>query len=245
MFEQLPPKAEEENPLVIIHDEPQPCPYIKNQEARMPLRWPMGMIAPEVMDQYLEQGFRRSGPFLYQTQCDGCQACEPSRVDVKSFNWTRSFRRIKNRGDRELEVRIGRPVVDQTRVDLFNKHRSQRNLGLSSRVMDTQEYSGFLVETVCDTKEISIWKDDQLVAIATTDFGDDSLSLVYCHFDSVFNRYSPGTYSILKHFEIAQQTNRSYVYLGMYVAENQHLNYKARFTPQQRLRHRKWESFET
>ena len=31
------------------------------------------------------------------------------------------------------------------------------------------------------------------------------------------------------------ESDRKYVYLGMYVAENRHLNYKARFMPQERF----------
>ncbi|WP_417735728.1 arginyltransferase [Rosistilla oblonga] len=243
MFQPARAQSESSNPLIVVHDEPQPCPYIPGREARMPLQWPMGTMTPEMLDRCLAEGYRRSGPFLYRTKCERCQACESTRVDMQDFRWSQSFRRILNRGNRDLQVRIAQPTVDAARVELFNQHRNARQLGLSERELDAQEYSGFLVETVCDTQEISFWKDDQLVAIATTDFGRDSLSLVYCFFDPQFSRYSPGTYSILKNFELAMQSNRRWVYLGMYVASNSHLNYKARFVPQQRLHQKDWTTF--
>ncbi|QDV70583.1 arginyl-tRNA-protein transferase [Rosistilla carotiformis] len=244
MFQPLPVQGEATNPLVVVHDEPQPCPYIAGREARMPLQWPLGMMTADMLDQYLSAGFRRSGPFLYRTKCADCQACESTRVDMQSFHWSQSFRRILKRGDRDLQVRIASPTVDPARVAMFNQHRSARQLGLSERELDSQEYTGFLVETICETQELSFWKEDQLVAVATTDFGRDSLSLVYCFFDPQFSRYSLGTYSILKNFELAMQSNRRWVYLGMYVASNSHLNYKARFKPQQRLHQKDWITFE-
>lgn len=243
MFQPARTQSETGNPLVVVHDEPQPCPYIAGREARMPLQWPLGTMTADALDRCLAEGYRRSGPFLYRTKCAGCHACESTRVDVRTFRWSQSFRRILNRGNRDLEIRIATPTVDPQRVALFNQHRSGRDLGLSERELNAQEYSGFLVDTICDTQELSFWKGDQMVAVSTTDFGNDSLSLVYCYFDPQFNRYSPGTYSILKNIELAMLSDRRWIYLGMYVASNPHLNYKSRFTPQQRLAKNDWVSF--
>ncbi|MEZ6087448.1 MAG: arginyltransferase [Pirellulaceae bacterium] len=244
MFQPKPLHLNLDNPLVVVHDELQPCPYIQGRDARMPLQWPVGSMTPELIDRCLAQGYRRSGPFLYRTRCPKCQACEPTRIEVSRFRWTRSFRRVLQRGDRDLRMQVSIPKVDETRIALFNKHRNERNLGLSERMVDRQEYTGFLVDTVCDTRELSFWKEEQPVAIATTDFGVESMSLVYCFFDTAFDRYSPGTYSILKHLELATETGRKFVYLGMYVASNSHLRYKARFLPQERLRNEVWETFD-
>ena len=70
------------------------------------------------------------------------------------------------------------------------------------------------------------------------------MSAVYNFFDPQYSRLSIGTYSILKQIEFAQKTNRQFVYLGLYVQQNQHLNYKARFTPQERLIDGRWVAFE-
>lgn len=234
-------KSEADNPLVVIHDEPQSCPYIDGNEARMPLQWPMGMITPETLDNYLAEGYRRSGPFLYRTQCPSCEACEATRLDVSKFQFTKSLRRVLKRGDRELEIRIGGPQVDERRVEIFNSHRKVRHLGISERQMDTSEYVSFLVDTICETKELTFWHAENLIGVATTDFGRDSISLVYCHFDPEYSGLSIGTYSILKHIELAIANDFKFVYLGLYVASNRHLNYKSRFRPQQRLLENNWQ----
>jgi len=113
-------------------------------------------------------------------------------------------------------------------------------LGPSSSAIDAESYRAFLSDSCCDTIELAISLYDQLVAIAIVDTGKNSTSAVYTHFDPAAGRYCLGTYAILKQIEWARETGRQFVYLGMYVAANRHLNYKARFMPQQRLQGDQW-----
>lgn len=226
--------------LVVVQDQTQPCPYRDGVVARMPLRLPVGSVTPEVTDQLLAYGYRRSGDFVYRTQCPTCDACKPTRVDVERFRPTTSMKRIRRRGERDLVHRWGEPRVDAKRIWLFNQHRIQRGLNQGSPPIDAESYRSFLSDTCCETKELSIRIADELVAIAIVDIGKTSISAVYTHFDPHASRYSLGTYAILRQMEYAIATGRRYVYLGMYVEENSHLNYKARFQPQQRLDDGEW-----
>lgn len=226
--------------LVLVHDEAQPCPYLEQQEARLPLHWPGGPVTGDQLDQLMDAGFRRSGAFLYRTACPNCSQCQPTRVIVERFAWTRSFRRVLRRGDQRLRMEISPPSIDPQRIALLNTHRDTRNLAATDKPLDEQDYRSFLIESCCDTLELSFWLQDRLVAVAITDFGDQTLSAVYCFFDPAHAKLSPGTYAILKQIEFARTTHRPYVYLGMYVAQNRHLNYKARFTPQHRLVGSQW-----
>lgn len=231
------------NALVMIHDQPQPCPYLKDRQARMPLHWPIRTVSPAEFDGYMESGYRRSGTFLYRTRCDGCRACEPTRLEVGSFRWSPSLRRVRDRGDRILNCKLQLPIADRARVELLNRHRNERSLASAGGPLGLADYEAFLVESCCDTRELSYWIQDRLVALATIDLGAESLSAVYCFFDPDYAKLSLGTYSILKQIELAASTSRRYVYLGMYVAENSHLNYKARFVPQERRIEDRWQTF--
>lgn len=206
----------------------------------MPLHWPTQGISDKELDEFMADGYRRSGSFLYRTTCPRCQACEPTRLEVHRFAFTKSLRRVLNRGDQALRMVIQPPTMDPDRLSLLNAHRSQRSLSTSGEPLDADDYRSFLIDTCCDTQEISYWLDSQMVAVAIADFGHDCLSAVYCYFDPQYSRYSLGTYSILKQIQIALETQRRYVYLGMYVAANEHLSYKARFRPQERLIGGQW-----
>ncbi len=230
--------------LVVVQDQLQPCPYIDGVTARMPLRLPVGPVTGQVTDRLLDMGFRRSGDFVYQTQCPTCNQCRPTRVEVARLRITKSMRRVLSRGNRQLRCQWQTPEVDHRRLQLFNEHRSQRGLSNDGNEIDLDSYRSFLVDTCCATRELAIYLDGELVGVSIVDLGDESLSAVYTHFSQDVSRLCPGTFAILKQFEFARQTQRRYVYLGMYVAENKHLNYKARFMPQQRLIDGEWVDFD-
>ena len=221
--------------LVVVQDQLTPCPYLDGVTVRMPLHLPVGAVTPQATDQFLAAGYRRSGDFLYRTECPRCHECRPTRVDVQSFRLTDSMRRVLNRGQRELHWQWGQPQVDSQRTSLFNQHRVARDLGQGSGAIDADSYRSFLADTCCNTVELTIFRNQQLIAVSIVDVGEQTTSAVYTFFDPAEHRYSLGTLAILKQIQWAQQTDRRYVYLGMYVAANRHLNYKARFAPQQRL----------
>nr|WP_261344953.1 arginyltransferase [Roseiconus nitratireducens] len=226
-------------PLVVVYDSLQACPYLDGRIARMPLEYPRHPLSPSDLDELLALGYRRSGRMLYRTQCPQCSECVPTRVDVREFQITRSMQRVLNRGERELEFEWAVPTVDSDRVRLFNQHRQQRSL-TSSGPVGPADYHEFLVDTCAETRELVMRHDGEVVAVAVADFGQRSINAVYTHFDPAFARYSLGTLAVLKQIELARQSDRQFVYLGLYVAANSHLNYKQRFRPQQRLLSGQW-----
>ena len=231
--------ADSQCKLVVVQDQLQACPYLEGVTARMPLRLPVGRVTPETTDHLLESGYRRSGDFVYRTQCPSCTECLPTRINAQTFAFSKSMRRVLLRGDRELSSRWDKPEVDSRRVELFNLHREVRSLGRGDEV-DEESYRSFLVESCCDSIELRVFHESELVAVAIVDVGAVSVSSVYTFFDPSLGRLSLGTYSLLKTIQWAQTTERTFVYLGMYVAQNRHLNYKARFLPQQRLINGQW-----
>ncbi len=228
-------------PIANVLDNDHSCSYLPDRVASLPLIYPGRLVRHGEFDHVLEHGLRRSGVFMYYTQCKDCRACEPTRVEVSQFRWTDSWRRILNRGDRSLSIQIGPPIINEVRLAIFNRHRTERSLGEANEPYTFDDYEGFLIDTCCEeSAETSFWLGNELVAVSIVDCGKNSLSAVYTYFDPDQSRYSLGSYSILKQIQIAMSTGRRYLYLGMYVADNAHLNYKSRFLPQQRLVNGTW-----
>jgi len=67
---------------------------------------------------------------------------------------------------------------------------------------------------------------------------------VYCIWDPIYEPLSLGTYSILKQIELSRKMGIRYLYLGLYIADNPHMNYKAAFKPHERLIAGRWQRFE-
>ena len=221
-------------PEKVLFDAIHPCAYLPGRTARLPYRRPERRLTPDEFDQRLASGDRRSGVFLYRTACPTCQACQPLRLDTSAFRADATQRRMQRRGEQLLAVRIDKPVVDRRRVRLFNLHREGRGLTAGDGPLDESSYADFLTDTCCETLEFSYWHENRLVAVAIADAGRESLSAVYCHYDPSFRLLSLGTYSVLRHVQFCQETARRYLYLGFYIAESPHMNYKARFRPHER-----------
>jgi arginyl-tRNA--protein-N-Asp/Glu arginylyltransferase len=225
---------------IVIIDETESCPYLEGKTARMPLRMPMTKITLGQADQRLAQGHRRTGEFVYQTNCPNCTACEPIRLKCNEFQLSRNLRRVRNRGDREFRQEIGPLQSDAQRIALFNKHRRLRGLAKKDTDIDAEEYVWGFVRSCFESFEISYWAKDRLVCLAVCDVGSNSMSAVYTFFDPDLKSVGLGTYSILKQVEYCQTNQLQHLYLGYYVAGSRNMEYKSRFKPNERLIEGQW-----
>ena len=131
-----------------------------------------------------------------------------------------------------------------SRVNLYEKHLHGRGLAKGDHLrMSLARYRGFIVDRFCETFEMRILREEALVGVAVTDRGAEALSAHYTYFDPDYPRLSLGTYAILKQIEWARDHGMRHVYLGLYIAENVHMRYKARYLPHERLIHGRWKAF--
>ena len=230
-------------PEIVVLDSLHPCSYLPGRTARLPYRHPIEKLRPDQFDERLAEGDRRSGVYLYRTQCPECRACQPIRLDMQTYRPNATQRRTLRRGDALLKVEVGLPTITRQRLDLFNAHRDQRGLSRGDEPIDAPGYADFLTETCCDTLELSCWHAGRLVACAIVDAGQQSLSAVYTFFDPDFDQLSLGTYCVLREAQLCHQTRRRYLYLGFYIAESPHMSYKAGFHPHQRHIGGRWVDF--
>jgi leucyl-tRNA---protein transferase len=232
-----------EPPELVVYDRLQPCPYLVDRVARMPLRIPARRLERHEFDVRLEAGDRRQGIFLYRTACPGCRACEPIRIEVDAFIPSRSQRRALERGNRRIAVEIGDPVVDEQRVVIYNRHKELRGLSSGRDGIDVDGYREFLVMSCCESFELRYSVDGELAGAALVDRSREALSAVYCLFDPSYEKLSIGTFSILKQIELCRSWNLKYLYLGLYIAESERMRYKARYLPHQRRIDGHWVTF--
>lgn len=240
----VPRIVEEQPPELIVYDREQPCPYLPNRVSRLPLRLPSRPLSREELADRLERGDRRQGYVLYRPTCPKCRACEPIRLPVLDYELTNAQRRILKRGDQRLTVRLGPAVVDRRRVEIYNTHKLLRGLQDGQPPIDEDGYRDFLVASCCDTFELAYYQNERLIGVAICDRAADSISAVYCCYDPAYQRYSIGTYSILKQLELCREWGLSYLYLGLYIADCETMTYKARFLPHERRLRGHWVRFE-
>lgn len=232
---------------VLVYDGLQRCPYLEGRVARMPLYRQLRPLGWEAADERFASAERRVGRALYHTACPSCRACEGIRIPVADFAPTRSQRRVRNRWPEDGRIEIGPPTATPEKVALFNAHKSARGLvDAGDDPMLSEAYAGWLVHTCFDTVEMRYYLGDRLVGVGILDLGREAASSVYFYFDPdpEVARLSPGVYSVLQELDFCRTTGRSHLYLGLYVAGCDQLNYKARYFPHERLVDGDWRRFE-
>ncbi|HMO15099.1 MAG TPA: arginyltransferase [Pirellulaceae bacterium] len=229
---------------ILVHDEFEVCPYLPDQIARMPLHVPSNALSPGEVDRRLAHGQRRTGDFVYQTQCPQCRACESIRVLVREFNLNRTMRRTLARNDKLLQIRFGPVQHDAIRADMFNRHRFIRGLDRGDVAITPEDYAWAFAKSCFSTFEIGYYLNDQLICVAITDVGERAVSAVYTYYDPEFQHLSLGTYSILKQIEYCQENAKEFLYLGFYIERSPSMVYKARFYPHERLLRDRWVRFD-
>jgi leucyl-tRNA---protein transferase len=221
---------------------PSRCSYLPGKTERKVFTHLVGENAAHMNDVLTQGGFRRSQTIAYRPACDRCQACVSVRVCVDDFHVTKSFKRVwAANGD--LRGTMQDAVVTPENYQLFRNYLDSRHADGGMVKMNEGDYATMIEETHVRTRLVEYRQQgtDRLIAVALTDVLSDGLSMVYSFFDTDEAKRSLGTYMVLEHITRARKLGIPYVYLGYWVNGSAKMDYKKRFTPQERLTARGWE----
>lgn len=233
-----------EPPELLVYDELGRCPYLTEQKARLPMRLPVRPLTRPEFDERLRAGDRRQGLLLYRPKCPDCVACEAIRLDASTFRGNKSQRRAFKKAAQVITVEHGEPELSADKVELYNRHKIGRDLMGDGDPIDPSGYSAFLVDTCVDTLELRYRVDGELMGLAIVDRSNDALSAVYTYFDPDYGHLSPGVFSIMAQLDLCRRWGLRYLYLGLYVAGCDSMEYKAGYLPHERLIDGDWRRFD-
>ena len=227
----------------IVHDEPEPCPYIDGETARLPLRWQFRRLSPAAFDDSLAGGDRRVGRMLYRTACGTCRACEPIRIPVSSFVPSKSQKRVIKK-NRDVVVESGPSMFSAEKLALYNLHKQERGLSRDERPMVRRGYEGWFVQSCTQTIDMEYRVGGRLIGCGILDLGQRDTSSVYFFFDPAESKRSLGVFSVLMEVAWLRSQGGRFHYLGLYVETCRHLSYKSGYYPHHRLVGGTWSRFE-
>lgn len=207
------------------------CPYLPDREAH--LLYLYGDLAGPLYRRLLDNGYRRSGTYLYRPDCPGCNECKVLRVPVAEFRMSKEQRRVWNRGRRVFTIELADPQYSDERAAILRRYLENQHKRAEDAPRTRESYEDFYVHSCLgdQTRELQLHKDGGLVGVGIIDVLDDALSSVNFFFDPSVARYSPGTFSALAEIDLARQWGKEFYYLGYYIAGCRTMNYKARFRP--------------
>lgn len=233
---------------------PSPCPYLPGQEERKVFTHLVGRRARDLNEILTQGGFRRSQTIAYRPACETCRACISVRVVVADFLPSQSQRRILQRSaDLVGTPEPNRPSSEQ--YSLFRRYLDARHGDGGMVDMTVLDYAMMIEDSHVDTHLVSYRRrgpdsaingrgHGPLVALCLTDVLSDGLSMVYSFYDPAESSRSLGTFMILDHIRRAALLGLPYLYLGYWVDGSRKMDYKARFTPQERLYGPGWKRVE-
>lgn len=186
---------------------------------------------PDQMDSLWAQGWRHFGTYFFRYSVtmhdEMIYRVIPLRIRLADFILSRSQKRVLAK-NRDAQVVFHETEIDQTRLDLFDRHRER----FSDNVPDS--IFGFLsddpAKLPCLNIEIGVYLDDRLIAANYLDIGQTASSAVYSMFDPAESPRSPGIFLILQGIFQSIEMGLHYYYLGYAYREPYLYDYKKNFS---------------
>ncbi|MBN2506912.1 MAG: arginine-tRNA-protein transferase [Verrucomicrobia bacterium] len=188
-------------------------------------------VSPRRLDVLWRRGWRHFGPqfarYSYRRWYHRVLPVRPLRIHLERCVLSRSHRRILRR-NRDLDVAIRSPVIDEERRQLFEEHKAR----FATQVPDSLDnFLGPALEVYpCELMEVSARLDNRLVAASYLDVGWCSVYSVYGMFSLAEARRSLGIATMLWEMAYARERGARYYYLGYIFGAPSVLDYKKQFT---------------
>jgi len=230
--------------LTFYQDTPHDCSYLDDQLASNIYPDPNKPMTNGLYSHLIQHGFRRSGNHAYRPYCADCSACVPVRINVQSFKTNRSQRRCLQR-NHELTFSHHSASFNAEHYELYCRYLAARHINGGMDNPTEETYVNFLTSDWAQTSFIEIRRDQQLVAVAITDFVQTGLSAFYTFFDPDMAPYSLGTYAILQQINIAKTQGLPWLYLGYWIKDCQKMQYKQNFSAIEGYIDQQWQSLKT
>lgn len=216
--------------------QPFPCSYLKHQhEQLMVIQNPVDVIT---FEQLLALGFRRSGKDIYKPHCQSCNACQAIRIPCSQFKPSSSQRKTLKK-NKDLTIKLVNELTKH-HYPLYEKYINTRHQDSSMYPASKTQFTDFLGSCWLSPKYIELYKDNNLIAVAVTDFQQNSLSAIYTFFEPKEDKRSLGNLMILIQCKLAKLLNKTYLYLGYQIDSCEKMNYKSNYKPYEILTDKGW-----
>ncbi len=224
---------------------PSPCPYVPGQQERKVFTHLIGGDTRHLNTQLSQNGFRRSQNIVYRPACDACNACTSVRVPVRSFDWSKSFKRVLKQ-NHDVVSTVVKAEATSEHYSLFRGYIDTRHAEGGMADMSVLDFAAMVDETITDSRIVEYRfgpnypQAGELICAVLMDVLSDGLSLIYSFYEPSYDYRSLGTLVILDAIARANKLSLPYVYLGYYIEGSRKMSYKARFLPQERLSGQNW-----
>ncbi len=189
-------------------------------------------LSGERLDRYLADGWYRQGQGMFTTYSTisrkNLMSAPWIRIDTSDYTLGKNLRRLKNKNDRHLSYHIGQANITPYREEMFQAFRAYFKGEFYESLRSALYCYQSTRETIFDTREITFYKDGELVGYSYFDVGGESVASILNIYTQEHLQHSIGMYSILLQLQWCQQHGKRYYYPGYAMPENPRFDYKLR-----------------
>ena len=206
------------------------CSYLLDRMASSIVPDPNLSMDMSIYSYLLEQGYRRSGDFIYRPHCTGCNECQACRIPVAHFSPRKNQQRcLKNNQD--LTLNLVEAHFSDEYFELYRDYLNARHSNGGMANPEPDDFKQFLYCNWSNTHFLEVRKNERLLAVAVTDVTLTGLSAVYTFFDPTESRRSLGSFCIMQQIQRAKELQLEHLYMGYWIKNCQKMKYKAHFQP--------------
>ena len=225
--------------IKLLKSAPHACSYLAGNQASTGFVDPEMQITTDLYARLSENGFRRSGPYIYTPMCRSCNSCVSARIPVDRFLPSRSQKRCL-RANNDLNVtRLPNIDLDEHYVvyaDYINQRHSDGDMYPPTK----KQFEDFLGKVWDGTQFIEFRLDKRLIGCAIIDLLPDAISAIYTYFDPIEKRRGLGNFAVLYQVAMAKELALTHVYLGYWIADSKKMSYKMQYRPIELLQENTW-----
>jgi arginine-tRNA-protein transferase len=187
-------------------------------------------LSNQEYDDYLAKAWRNFGINFFRYSINLLNGkivmVVPLRISLEKFIYAKSQKQILQKCSR-FEVKIQPIIIDDKKKLLFEKHK----LRFFDNIPDTlfTFLSHEPAKIPCTALEINVLDNEKLIATSFVGIGKKSVSSIYAMFDTDYEEYSLGIYTLLLEVEYCRKYNFEYLYLGYAYDVPSFYDYKKRF----------------
>ena len=207
-----------------------PCSYLEGEtEKRLYVNLNKNENNKLLISELTKNGFRRSHEHMYIPVCEACNACIPSRINIKDFKFSKSNTRVI-KANTDLRLKKNFSNDSAIHYELFKNYCFERHESSQMMDMDIKEFNNFFFESKNKNQVFDLVdSSENLLGAILVDILNDGYSAVYSFFDPFKTKRSLGKLLILKLINELKIINEPFLYLGYWIKNSKKMLYKANF----------------
>ena len=225
--------------IKLLKTAPHACSYLNGREASTAFVDPELEIDSDLYARLSENGFRRSGPYIYTPMCGDCVACVSARIPVDLFAQSRSQRRCV-KANSDLKVICVNSIDITEHYTVYADYINQRHADGDMYPPTTEQFVDFLGTAWDCTQFVEFRVDTKLIGCAIIDVLPDAISAIYTYFDPNEEGRGLGKFAVLYQIAMAKELALSHVYLGYWIEDCKKMSYKRQYQPIELLQENTW-----